>query len=720
MRLVICEKPSQAGAYAAVLNAKKRRDGFFEGENWLVSWCYGHLVELAPADAYGEQYKRWAYETLPFLPDTSGDAWQYKVSADKKKQFDVLRSLMKRADVQFVVCATDAGREGELIFRLVYEQARCTKPIQRLWISSLEDEAVRKGFASLLPGSEFDNLYRAALCRAKADYLVGINATRLFSCLYGATLNVGRVQSPTLALIVMREAAVRHFVSEPFYIPQIDCGGFVAVGEKVTDLAVAEAIRSAVVGQDAVVVSVDKQKKKSAPPKLYDLTTLQRDANRLLGFTAQQTLDYVQSLYEKKLCSYPRTDSRYLTSDMAKGLPALVKAIVDVLPFFDTGDNLGKAGGGKSDGINSGRKNKPSVSPMFVVKDSAVTDHHAIIPTAAMSKADLSSLPSGERDVLFMIATRLLCAVGMRHSYEAVTVVLGCAGHSFTAKGKTVLVDGWKAIDSAFRSSLKSATATADDSSDDSEDPQDAEGNVSLPSLTKDQRFTSVSATVKEGKTTPPARYNDASLLAAMETAGACDFPDDAERKGLGTPATRAATIEKLIKTGFVTRQKKSLVPTVKGIQLIAVLPKDIKSPLLTADWEQKLKQIERGELSESAFMDGISALINGLVTAHSAPIAEYAALFANAPGPDGKRSAGQSHGDAIGSCPRCKSPVVMKAKTPTKPNSLPDYYCTSQVCKFALWADNRFFTAKKKKLDKKTVATLLTEGRVSFRICSM
>ena len=317
LKLVVCEKPSQAQSFAAVLNAKKRRDGFFEGDNWLISWCYGHLVELAPADVYGEQYKRWAYDTLPILPD----AWQYRVSADKKKQFDVLRSLMKRADVKSVVCATDAGREGELIFRLVYEQAKCTKPVQRLWISSLEDAAVRKGFDSLRPGADFDNLYRAALCRSKADYLVGINATRLFSCLYGVTLNVGRVQSPTLALIVNREAAINSFVSEPFYTPEIDCGDITASGDRVTDTAEAEAICNKTDGKEAVVVSVEKQKKTIAPPKLYDLTTLQRDANRLLGFTAQQTLDYTQALYEKKLCSYPRTDSRYLTSDMAKGLP---------------------------------------------------------------------------------------------------------------------------------------------------------------------------------------------------------------------------------------------------------------------------------------------------------------------------------------------------------------------------------------------------------------
>ena len=678
MRLVICEKPSQAKQISAVLNAKKRQDGFFEGESWIVSWCYGHLVELASADAYGEKYKRWAYESLPILPDD----WQYRVSADKKKQFDVLRSLMKRADVKSIVCATDAGREGELIFRLVYEQAACFKPVQRLWLSSLEDDAIRKGFENLRPGADFDNLYRAALCRAKADYMVGINATRLFSCLYGVTLNVGRVQSPTLALIVNREAAISSFVSETFYTPEIDCGDFIASGERVADAATAEAIRNETAGKDTVVVSVEKQQKTAAPPKLYDLTALQRDANKLLGFTAQQTLDYTQALYEKKLCSYPRTDSRFLTSDMAKGIPSLAQAVSGALPF-----SVGKL----------------AIESAPVVKDSAVTDHHAIIPTAAMSKADLSSLPIGERDVLFMIATRFLCAVGEKHSYEATTVVLECAGHSFTTKGKTILANGWKAIDSAFRASLKSKTGGNDG---------DSENDTALPELRKNQIIPSVTALLKEGKTSPPARYNDATLLAAMETAGAEDFPDDAERRGLGTPATRAATIEKIIKTGFVERQKKSLVPTAKGINLIAVLPEEIKSPLLTAEWERKLQLVQSGQLADSEFMDGIASLTKGLVSAHSAPVPEYAALFTTASGANHSGAAGQNHGDCIGHCPRCNSSVACKPKGGGR---MPDYFCTNRACKFAMWKDNRFFEVKKKKLDKKTAIALLKEGRVFF-----
>ena len=665
--LIITEKPSVAQSIGAVLNAKQRRNGYLEGGNWLISWCYGHLVELASAGAYGEQYKRWSYNTLPILPDV----WKYTASDGKSKQLDVLRELMNRADVDCVVNACDAGREGELIFRLVYEQCKSKKPTQRLWISSLEDAAVREGFDRLRPGADFDNLYRAALCRARADYIVGINATRLFSCLYGVTLNVGRVQSPTLALIVEREIMVCSFISKPFYTPEIDCGEFTAYGEKFKDFEAADAVRSAADGQAAVVLSVEKQKKTAAPPKLFDLTGLQREANRLLGFTAQQTLDYTQSLYEKKLCSYPRTDSRYLTSDMEAWLPALVRASAAALPF-PAGKDL-------------------SINASAVINNAGVNDHHGIIPTASISTTDLSSLPSGERDILYMIAVRLICAVGEKHSFEAVTAVLECGGHNFTARGRTVTADGWKTADNAFRSILKNKPE--DDCEDDS---------AALPELDEGQIFEAVTASVKEGKTSPPRRYTEDTLLSAMETAGAEDFPDETERKGLGTPATRAATIEKLIKTGFVERQKKNLVPTTKGINLTAVLPEGIKSPMLTAEWEQKLMLVQKGELTDTAFMGGIAALTRELVAAHRIPAPEYAVLFAKSAG-----NAKVANRDlCVGACPRCQSPVNESGK---------GFFCSNRSCKFVLWKDNRFFGAKKKKLDKKTAAALLSEGRVFF-----
>ena len=647
-RFVLCEKPSVAASIAAVLEANDRKDGFFIGNGWIVSWCYGHLVELAPPAAYDERYRHWNRAELPILPET----WKYEASAGKKKQLDILRSLMSRADVISVICATDAGREGELIFRLVYEYCHCRKPVQRLWISSLEDSAIREGFAGLRPGSDYDNLYHAALCRSRADWLIGMNMTRAFSCLYGATLNVGRVQSPTLALIARREAEIAAFQLEPFYTPEINCSQFTASGERLPDREAAERVRAAADGRDAVVLSVEKTRKIAAPPKLYDLTTLQRETNALLGFTAQQTLDYAQSLYEKRLLTYPRTDARFITADM-RGTVAGLIGDVDFTPDFDA-----------------------------IV--GTVSDHHALLPTAQAAKADLSALPSGERDLLNLVSTRLLCAVAPVHIYESIAVTLGCGGYNFTVKGKTVLEDGWRAIDAAFRATLKH-TPDDDGRADDS----------ALPELVEGQVFPSVTASVREGKTAPPAHYTEGTLLRAMETAGVEETPDDAERKGLGTPATRAGTIEKLVKGGFLSRQKRQLVSTEKGANLIAILPDEIKSPLMTAEWERKLLDVERGELTDTEFMAGIEEFTRGLVAANSAPIPACASLFAKPP-----------KGETVGVCPRCGAPVIENGK---------GFFCSSRACKFALWKDSRFWEAKGKKLDRQTAAALLTEGRVSF-----
>jgi DNA topoisomerase-3 len=667
-KLVICEKPSVAQSIAAVLNAKKRQDGFLEGGGYVVSWCFGHLVELASADAYGDRYKRWSRDVLPILPDK----WQYATTKDKAKRLSVLRGLMNRADVDTIVCATDAGREGQLIFQLVYNHCKCKKPVQRLWISSMEDSAIRDGFAKLRPGAEYDNLYRSALCRSQADWLVGINATRLYSCLYGTLLSVGRVQSPTLALIVSREAAVRGFVPEPFYTTEINTGSFTASGEKQKGVQAAEVIRAAADERDAAVLSVEKKEKSAVAPKLYDLTTLQREANRLFGYTAQQTLDYTQSLYEHRVVTYPRTDSRYLTSDMAEGLPALIRSVASVLPF---------AGGPEL-----------SIDAKRVVNDSKVSDHHAIIPTQEATRADLTALPAGERNILYMIAVRLICAVAPAHTYEAVTAILECGGYQFTAKGRTTLRDGWKAIDDAFRATL----------GDKAKDEDDSEDGSALPELKKGQVFPSVPASVREGKTAPPRRYTEDTLLSAMETAGAEDMPDEA-RRGLGTPATRAATIEKLVKSGFIERQKKALVPLPKGISLIAVLPDSVKSPLLTANWEHRLLEVQAGKLTDVAFLDGIADMTRKLVADHAEPVAEYTALFANtAPERDG----GTKRSPIIGSCPRCGSGIIEGPK---------GFFCSNRACAFALRKDNRFFAAKKKKLTKTVAAALLKEGRVFF-----
>ena len=662
MKLVIAEKPSVAMSLAAVLGATERKDGYLEGSGYLVSWCVGHLLELAQPETYKEQYAKWRYEDLPILPEN----WKYEVPKDKKTQLALLCRLMKDKRVDSVVCATDAGREGELIFRLVYEYAGCNKPMERLWISSMEDAAIREGFDHLRPGSDYDKLYDAAVCRAGADWLIGINATRLFSVLYGVTLNVGRVMSPTLALLVQRESDIESFISKPFYVPEITCGGFTASGEKMTERSEAEKIRMDCDHNSAFVRSVEKQVKTIQPPRLYDLTTLQRECNRIYGYTAQQTLDYVQSLYEKKLATYPRTDSQYLTKDMQATAASLILWLRDNMPF------------------GKGCAGEPDID--WVTDDSKVTDHHAIIPTVEIARTDLSELPSGERDVLTLIAVRLLCATTQANRFEAVTAMLDCQRYTFTAKGKTILQSGWKEVERIHRMSIRQSETEHRENED-----------AALPVLKEGQTFETVSASLREGKTSPPKHYTEDTLLSAMETAGAEDMPEDAERKGLGTPATRAATLEKLVSTGFVQRKKKQLIPTEKGRNLIAVLPDNIKSPILTAEWESMLKQVEHGELSATSFMDQIADMSRTLVKEHTAPEKCFADLF-----PSSRETAHE----AVGVCPRCGAPVYEGKK---------GFFCDNRECSFALWKDNRFFSSKKKSITKSVAAALLKEGRISM-----
>lgn len=645
MTLVICEKPSVAQSISAVIGANKRGDGYLEGGGYIVSWCFGHLAELAAANTYDEKYAKWQYDDLPILPVL----WQFAVSDDKKKQFNILHDLMSRAGINEVVNACDAGREGELIFRTVYDLAGCSKPMKRLWISSMEDEAIRQGFADLKPGCDYDGLHQSALCRSKADWLVGINATRLFSVLYHRTLNVGRVMSPTLALIVQREAEISAFQSEPFYTVNLDGGDFAATGDKLKAKPEADAIAAACKGKAATVKTVERKEKSEKPPALYDLTTLQRDANRLLGYTAQQTLDYLQSLYEKKFCTYPRTDSRFLTNDMEVTVPALVSVAAAI------------CGASIPEKYNAGQ-----------VCDSAkVSDHHAVVPTAISGKADLAALPAGEREILRLVSRGLLCAVSEAHRYAETAVILDCGGYEFTAKGKTVLVPGWKAYM-----------------------PEQADNP--LPELTEKQNIAVVSVSVKEGKTSPPKHYTEDTLLSAMETAGAKDMPEDAERKGLGTPATRAAILEKLVSTGFVERIKAkktvSLIPSQVGVSLITVLPEQLQSPALTAEWENQLKQVEHGELEPDAFMNGISAMLRELVKTYTI-VKGAEVLF-----PSGR--------EVIGKCPRCCGNVTESKK---------GYFCERTGCRFGLWRDNKFLTAKKISLTRKIATTLLKDGRVAL-----
>ncbi|MFT8888075.1 MAG: DNA topoisomerase 3 [Ethanoligenens sp.] len=646
MRLVIAEKPSVANSLAAVLNAQKREDGFFIGGGYLVSWCVGHLAELANPEAYDEKYAKWRYDDLPIVPES----WRFSVGKDKQKQFDILRALMRRDDVAEVINACDAGREGELIFRTVYVMAGCSKPMKRLWISSMEDEAIRQGFRALKPGSDYDGLHQSALCRSKADWLVGINATRLFSVLYHRTLNVGRVMSPTLALIVQREAEIDAFRPEPFYTVNLDCGEFSADSDRIKERAGAESVAAACKGKAAAVKTAERKEKSEKPPALYDLTTLQRDANHLLGYTAQQTLDYLQSLYEKKLCTYPRTDSRFLTDDMEAAVPALVAVAAAV------------CGAAVPEKINVGQ-----------VCDSAkVSDHHAVVPTASAGAADLAALPAGEREILGLVSRGLLCAVSENHRYAETAVTLDCGGYSFSAKGKTVLVPGWKAY--AVQEQI----------------------DKPLPEMSKGQRIIVASAAVKDGKTSPPKHYTEDTLLSAMETAGAKDMPDDAERKGLGTPATRAAILEKLVSTGFVERKKAkkivNLIPSPVGVSLVTVLPEQLQSPALTAEWEHRLKEIERGELSPDVFMDGITAMLRELVKSYTA-IKGAEVLF-----PSGR--------EVVGKCPRCGGDVT---------ESKQGFFCENSACRFGLWRDNKFFSAKKVTFTKKLAAALLKDGRVKL-----
>ena len=655
-RLVIAEKPSVAQTIAAALGVKEKKDGYIEGGGYLISWCVGHLVQLAEAAAYGEQYKKWSFDSLPILPQE----WQYIIPDDKKKQFDTLRSLMERPDVTGLVCATDAGREGELIFRFVYQMAGCKKPFKRLWISSMEDAAIREGFAHLKPGADYDNLYQSALCRQKADWLVGINATRLFSVLYHRTLNVGRVQTPTLAMMADRDAKITLFHKEKYHLLRLTLDGAEAVSEKFTDPAEAEQAAAMCKGVTVTCTSVTKEQKKEQPPKLYDLTTLQREANRLFGYTAKQTLDYAQSLYEKKLLTYPRTDSRYLTSDMAETASCVIHLAAKLPPFDGCGNFF------------------PLVDAMISDKD--VSDHHAIIPTMEIEKADIKALPLGERNLFLLVCCKLLCASAEPYVYETVTATFDCGGQSFTAKGKRILSEGWREIDRIFRAFQK-------------EKPADGDGDT-LPDFTEGQTFDGAEVVVTEHFTQPPKPYTEDTLLSAMENAGKDDIPDEAERKGLGTPATRAAIIEKLVAAGFVERKGKSLIPTKAGINLVTVLPEPLTSPMLTAEWEQKLTEIAKGSTDPDTFMDGIRTMVQEIVSTYSCISEDGKKLFA-------------PEKEVIGTCPRCGQPVYEGKK---------NFACSDRSCGFVLWKNDRFWTSRKKELTKKMATDLLKKGRTNVK----
>ncbi|MEY8393086.1 DNA topoisomerase 3 [Lachnospiraceae bacterium 45-W7] len=608
--LVVTEKPSVAGAIARMLGADGRKDGYFEGTGYIVSWCVGHLVEPTPPGAYSDAWKKWSMESLPMIPGE----WQTEVKESVAKQFAILKGLMHDSRVSEIVNACDAGREGELIFRLVYEKAGCKKPIKRLWISSMEESAIRAGFAELKQGSDYERLYEAALCRQRADWLVGLNGTRLFTMRYGGkVLKVGRVQTPTLAMLVEREEKIKEFEKERYYTAHIFMDGMEAATERIDGRVQADMIAAACESGYAAVVSVTKEEKAVQPPKLYDLTMLQRDANRLFGFTAKQTLEYTQSLYEQKLVTYPRTDSQYLSDDMEDTVKGVIGAVYEAILFE------------KQSGARLDIKR--------VTDSKKVTDHHAIIPTMEIAKADLAAVPEGEMKILSLAANRLLCATGEKHEYETVRAELKCGGASFTVSGKSVTRNGWKDFEAALRRSYKTE-----------EDKEKEERK--LPELSEGMEFAVERAGVTEHFTSPPKHFTEDSLLLAMERAGAADTGADAERKGLGTPATRADIIEKLVHDGFVERKKKQLVPTEEGIKLIGVLPDAVKSPQLTADWENALALVAKGELPMQEFMGDIEKMVKGFVREFGG-VSEEKGLF------------GDGVYEVLGKCPKCGGDVV-------------------------------------------------------------
>ena len=659
-KLIVTEKPSVAISYAKILGVHGRQDGYLEGNGYLVSWCVGHLVELAPPSAYGEQYVKWNIADLPILPEK----WQYLVSASTKKQFGILKKLMHRADVNTVVNSCDAGREGELIFRLVYEQAGCKKPVSRLWLSSMEDSAVRAGFANLKPSTEYDALYQAALCRERADWMVGINCSRLFSCLYGRPLAGGRVMTPTLAMTVEREAAIAAFVPKKFYTVALELtSGFVASSRRISEKAAAEKLLAGC--REEMVSTIQKitrKEKAENPPPLYDLTTLQRDANRLLGYSAQQTLDYVQSLYEKQLTTYPRTDSCYIADEDEEMLEELAEELEDFLGFVseDADDDVPRT--------------------RRTVNRQKVTDHHAILPTRSMLQADLDALPKGERNILKLIIARTLMAVSKPFRYLETLLTTECAGEEFTAKGKEILEEGWKAVERKVLADIlnrkREFTAL----------PQVEESECGI-----------LNAELKEGQTSPPKHFTEDTLLHSMETASADSMPEGVERQGIGTPATRAATIEKLVQKGFLERKgdkkTKVLLPTDKGKALITVMPEEIQSADMTADWETKLLRVERGEMEPETFMTEINDMISSLVNTTEA-VKGANVLMKN---------------KVIGVCPNCGNSVVEREK---------GYFCENRECRFVLWKDNAFFKRLGKRMDAHVADRLLRDGRVRLKDC--
>lgn len=642
--LIIAEKPSVGKAIALALDANRKAGGYLYGNSYIISWCFGHMLEFASPESYDNRYEKWNLKDLPIIPQV----WKMKVMNGKGAQADLLKKLMHREDVTCVVNACDAGREGELIFRNIYNYAGCTKPAKRLWISSMENDAIRDGFRNLRDSSEYDNLYAAALCRAKADWLVGINATRFFSVLYHRPLAVGRVMTPTLAMIVQRENEISRFIPKPFYTVNADCGGIVAVSDRFESREDAENAVKSCTGKALTVINADLKKHCENPPRLYDLTSLQRDANRVLGFTAQQTLDYLQSLYEKGLCTYPRTDSQYLTDDMEKNVSELADIAAEILHCEYVSEKNTKQ----------------------VCSSKDVSDHHAIVPTTHFDNYSVDLLLLGEQEIMKLICKRVLCAVSAPYEYEETSYELQIGDLPFRAKESRVVDPGWRRF----------------------EDKKAAEDEA--PVLNNKGSLNDYELYIKEGSTSPAKHYTEDTLLAAMENAGRESMPGDAERRGLGTPATRAAILEKLVSTKFMERKKSGridrLMPSESGNSIITVMPEELQSPLLTAQWESRLKAIENGEERPEQFMTDIALMLEDLIAKYT-PLQGAEVLF-----PSGR--------EIVGKCPRCGADVAEGKK---------GFFCEHNECRFALWLDSKYFADKKITVTKPFVKTLLADGRV-------
>lgn len=652
--LVIAEKPSVAQSYAKNLSAYKKQDGYMEGENCLVSWCLGHLAEYARPEEYDERYAKWQFDDLPIIPEK----WKLQVSVDKKKQFSVLKDLMNREDIEYLVNGCDAGREGELIFQRVYDLSGCRKPVRRLWISSMEDEAIRNGFHEMKDAGFYSNLCMAAVCRAQADWLIGMNATRAYTTKYYKKLVVGRVQTPTLAMLTERQDRIEHFQKETFYRVELTDGKLVAVSENITNKADAELLAALCDGSEAIITELKRERKKVSPPKLYDLTSLQREANRYFGFTAKKTLDLLQELYEEKLVTYPRTDSRFVTEDMIGTVEELAGKMPLMLPFVEYGQL----------GHNIKR----------VVNNAKVSDHHAILPTKEAVEKGIVDLPVDKKNLMILIGQQVIQAVGEDYLYEQTDVTVNCQKNEFTARGKTAVQMGFKDVEKAFCSHCVKT------------EKEDSDRQLEIPyGYQKGMQIFNVKAETSIHYTSPPKSFNEDTLLAAMETAGNKEFDEKTEKKGLGTPATRASTIEKLVASGYAQRKGKQIIPTAEGRELIRVMPENLKSAGLTAEWENRLLLMERGELNGEQFMDDIVTMLEEILNGCRKI-------------PEEERNRFQTAKELIGKCPVCGSDIFEGKR---------NFYCSNRQCDFALWKDNRFLEGMEKKLDKKMAKELLDKA---------